>query len=58
MGLKLLSYIEVLVMDEIVKPINQQWWASCQEYNYIAEVIDDLANDFSDTKLTGYYDWM
>jgi hypothetical protein len=41
--------ITVLVTDEIVKPINQQGWAACQEYDYIAQ-IEDLANDFCDTE--------
>ena len=45
-----LKTIEVLVTDEIVKPINQEGWAACKEYNHIAGL--KLANDFSEKTFT------
>ena len=42
--------IEVMITDEIVKPIKQDGWAACLEYDYISE-LDCLANDFSDDQL-------
>ncbi|XP_074641220.1 uncharacterized protein LOC141898970 [Tubulanus polymorphus] len=40
--------IAVLITDQIVKPIRQEQWARCLNYDYIREL--PLANDFRDEK--------
>ena len=43
--------INVLITDEIVKPIKQDGWSSCLQYEYIAN-LPSLANDFKDRHMT------